>query len=50
MARVEVGRRDLWKTLGRGEGRELSVYSASLVGSVRHSGIKYVPHHQMFTI
>lgn len=40
MARVEVGRRDLWKTLGRGEGRELSVYSASLVGSVRHSGIK----------
>ncbi|KAF9502548.1 hypothetical protein BDN71DRAFT_1438204 [Pleurotus eryngii] len=39
MARVEVGRRDLWKTLGRGEGRELSVYSASLVGRVRHSGV-----------
>ncbi|CAK5264588.1 unnamed protein product [Mycena citricolor] len=37
---IEVGRRDNWKTLGTGQGRELSVTSASLHGTVVHHGIR----------
>ncbi|KAI0348518.1 hypothetical protein BDW22DRAFT_1424674 [Trametopsis cervina] len=37
---VEIGRRDGWKTLGRGEGRELAVYSALLRGVVVHKGLR----------
>ncbi|KAJ7293435.1 hypothetical protein C8J57DRAFT_1269048 [Mycena rebaudengoi] len=40
IANVEVGRRDGWKSLGRAEGRELSVVSASLRGVVVHHGIR----------
>lgn len=39
-ARVEVGRRDGWKSLGHGEGRELSVITAVIRGEVRPHGIK----------
>ncbi|KAJ8594846.1 hypothetical protein M405DRAFT_711184, partial [Rhizopogon salebrosus TDB-379] len=40
IARVELGRRDEWRGLGNGEGRELSVLSASLEGTVRRHGIR----------
>ncbi|TFY77636.1 hypothetical protein EWM64_g6377 [Hericium alpestre] len=40
IAKVELGRRDEWRTIGKGEGRELSVLSASVVGTVRHKGIR----------
>ncbi len=39
-ARVEVGRSDGWKSLGHGEGRELSVIAAAIRGEVRPHGIK----------
>lgn len=39
---VEVGRKDGWKAVGSGEGRELSVYSASLQGIVSHQGFRRV--------
>lgn len=42
VAHVEVGRKDHWRTLGNGEGRELSVSSALLRGVVVHKGIKFV--------
>jgi uncharacterized membrane protein len=37
---VELGRRDGWRALGNGEGRELSVFSASLRGTVKRHGIR----------
>lgn len=40
VAFVEVGRRDGWKSLGSGEGKEISVIVASLRGSVVHHGIR----------
>jgi hypothetical protein len=40
IARVELGRRDGWRALGNGEGRELSVFSASLRGTVKRHGIR----------
>lgn len=39
-ARVEIGRHDGWKMLGAGEGRELSVISASLRGLIVPHGIR----------
>jgi hypothetical protein len=39
-ARIDLGRRDGWKTLGTGEGRELSVWNAALRGAVRRRGIR----------
>lgn len=42
VAKVDLGRRDGWKGIGRGEGRELSVYSATLRGVLRHRGIRFV--------
>ncbi|KIJ68602.1 hypothetical protein HYDPIDRAFT_106814 [Hydnomerulius pinastri MD-312] len=39
-ARVDLGRRDEWKNLGNGEGRELSVWTASLRGAVKRHGIR----------
>ncbi|KAI0271401.1 putative adipose-regulatory protein-domain-containing protein [Gloeopeniophorella convolvens] len=39
-ARVELGRRDGWKSVGTGEGRELSVLMTSLEGRVRPQGIR----------
>lgn len=39
-ARVEIGRRDGWKSLGHGEGRELSVIASAIRGEVRPHGIK----------
>lgn len=41
IAKVELGRRDSWTTLGQGEGREISVVSAALKGTVRHHGVRY---------
>ncbi|KAJ7099608.1 putative adipose-regulatory protein-domain-containing protein [Mycena crocata] len=40
IARVEVGRVDHWKSLGSGQGRELSIVTASLRGVVVHHGIR----------
>ncbi|KAI0697121.1 putative adipose-regulatory protein-domain-containing protein [Cytidiella melzeri] len=39
-ASVEIGRKDLWRSLGRGEGRELTVSSAFLRGVVVHTGLR----------
>lgn len=39
-ARVEIGRRDGWRKLGGGEGRELSVATASLRGTVQYQGVR----------
>lgn len=41
-AKIDLGRVDGWKGIGRGEGRELSVYSATLRGALRHRGVRYV--------
>ena len=41
-AKIDLGRTDGWKGIGRGEGRELSVYSATLRGTLRHRGVRYV--------
>ncbi|KAF8634480.1 hypothetical protein AX15_000920 [Amanita polypyramis BW_CC] len=40
MATVELGRRDSWAGLGRGEGREVSVLTAHIRGSIVHHGIR----------
>ena len=40
IARIDLGRRDGWKSLGNGEGRELSVWNAALKGAVRLQGIR----------
>ncbi|KAE9408246.1 hypothetical protein BT96DRAFT_873938 [Gymnopus androsaceus JB14] len=37
---VTIGRQDVWKSIGNGEGRELSVVSASLKGILAHKGIR----------
>ncbi|KAI6031624.1 putative adipose-regulatory protein-domain-containing protein [Pisolithus microcarpus] len=37
---VEIGRRDEWRKLGGGEGRELSVATSSLKGTVRYQGVR----------
>lgn len=42
LARVEIGRQDQWRSLGHGEGRELSVSSALLRGVVVHKGLRSV--------
>jgi len=42
IAKLDLGRRDGWKGIGRGEGRELSVYSATLRGTLKHRGVRYV--------
>lgn len=41
-ARLELGRRDEWRRIGRGEARELSVVTASLKGTVLYKGVRYV--------
>jgi hypothetical protein len=41
VAKLNLGRQDNWKNLGTGEGRELSVLSATLTGTLRHEGIRY---------
>jgi len=40
LAKLELGRRDGWKSLGEGHGRELSVLSASLQGGVQLEGLR----------
>jgi len=40
LAKLELGRRDGWKSLGEGHGRELSVLSASLRGSIKLKGLR----------
>jgi hypothetical protein len=39
---LEIGRRDAWKTLGRGEGRELTVLEAYVKGKVLLQGTRRV--------
>ena len=38
-AYVELGRRDLWKNIGKGEGRELTVVSAAIHANIRPRGL-----------
>ncbi|CAL1695534.1 unnamed protein product [Somion occarium] len=40
IARVELGRQDYWKSIGKGEGRELTVSSALLRGVVVNKGLR----------
>ncbi|KAI0756594.1 hypothetical protein C8Q80DRAFT_1129486 [Daedaleopsis nitida] len=40
LARIELGRRDQWKSIGDGQGRELAVLSGRLRGIVLHRGIR----------
>ncbi|KAH9944031.1 uncharacterized protein BXZ73DRAFT_73667 [Epithele typhae] len=40
MARVELGRRDQWKTLGEGHARELAVMSGTIRGAVIRHGLR----------
>ncbi|KAI0721221.1 hypothetical protein C8T65DRAFT_705269 [Cerioporus squamosus] len=40
LARVELGRRDQWRTLGQGHGRELAVLSGTIRGIVKHHGVR----------
>lgn len=42
VARIELGRQDSWKSIGSGEGKELSVLTAFIKGSVRPQGIRSV--------
>ncbi|OCB88311.1 hypothetical protein A7U60_g4513 [Sanghuangporus baumii] len=39
-AHIELGRKDGWRSLGQGEGREVSVYTATLNGMVRSQGLR----------
>ncbi|KAL1748567.1 putative adipose-regulatory protein-domain-containing protein [Schizophyllum fasciatum] len=39
-ASVTVGRKDNWRSVGSGEGRELSVRAATLRGTVVHQGVR----------
>ncbi|KAH7885915.1 hypothetical protein F5I97DRAFT_1876383 [Phlebopus sp. FC_14] len=48
-AKIELGRRDDWKNLGTGEGRELSVLAASIRGSVKRQGIRGLVSRFPFT-
>lgn len=41
LAKVELGRRDQWRTLGEGHGRELAILSGTVRGIVKHHGIRY---------
>ncbi|KIM25437.1 hypothetical protein M408DRAFT_331190 [Serendipita vermifera MAFF 305830] len=41
-ALLEIGRRDAWKTLGRGEGRELTVLEAYVRGTVLLQGTRRI--------
>ena len=43
LAHVVIGRQDHWRSLGRGEGRELTVSSVLLRGVVVHKGLRYDP-------
>lgn len=40
LARIELGRKDHWKSLGTGEGREVSVLSITLEGVLKYHGIR----------
>ncbi|KIL71791.1 hypothetical protein M378DRAFT_155399 [Amanita muscaria Koide BX008] len=40
IATLELGRRDSWTSLGKGEGREVSVLSAHIRGAIVHHGIR----------
>lgn len=42
VARIELGRQDGWKSIGSGEGKELSVLSAFINGRVRPQGVRSV--------
>ncbi|KAI0036639.1 hypothetical protein K488DRAFT_28500, partial [Vararia minispora EC-137] len=40
IARVELGRKDHWKNLGPGQGREVSVLAVTLEGVLKYHGIR----------
>ncbi|KZW02661.1 hypothetical protein EXIGLDRAFT_759784 [Exidia glandulosa HHB12029] len=40
LASVEIGRKDMWRSLGTGAGREVTVFEAYLVGEVKLSGVR----------
>jgi len=43
VARIELGRQDGWRSIGSGEGKELSVLTAFINGRVRPQGVRLVP-------
>ena len=43
VARIELGRQDGWKSIGSGEGKELSVLTAFINGRIRPQGVRLVP-------
>ncbi|KAH7104217.1 hypothetical protein BKA62DRAFT_693896 [Auriculariales sp. MPI-PUGE-AT-0066] len=42
LAHVEVGRKDSWRSIGTGEGREVGIVKAWLVGHVKLSGLRAI--------
>jgi len=40
IAKLNLGRKDGWTSLGTGQGRELSVISATLTGTIHHEGVR----------
>src|SRR5712691_6987679 len=49
VARIELGRQDGWKSIGSGEGKELSVLTAFINGRVRPQGVRLVPPFPLLT-
>jgi hypothetical protein len=48
IALVELGRQDAWKSLGGGEGREVSVLAAHIQGAIVYHGIRSHISSQLF--
>jgi hypothetical protein len=40
IAKVSLGRKDGWTSIGTGQGREISVISATLTGTIHHEGTR----------
>jgi hypothetical protein len=41
LVHIEIGRQDHWRSVGNGQGRELTVLRAALQGTVQHRGVRY---------
>jgi len=41
-AHIQLGRKDSWRSVGKGEGRELAVYAAFIRGDVRPHGLRRI--------
>ncbi|KAJ8520085.1 hypothetical protein ONZ45_g3042 [Pleurotus djamor] len=47
--KVQLGRHDRWTSVGNGQARELSIASATLIGHVRHRGLRGLVSRFPFT-